>query len=282
MCPTEHLWLWDLSIGLQEDQWCNWMTTKAQLYPPLLLWNNVPTIINCGISDGVQTVSKLISSRNNCTSTNHTGSLMSTAELPPVSCGSTREVISLCPASLGTGGSWWYGVRFHSLWPSIHLPTCLSICHFSALGKQQRLFSFWLFCLALQIGDLQGFVMNFPKTDTTRLGLVLVVLAFTWSLKSVAPSSCHDFTHLLLVLVDPACLLWVSPYSSLGFLLCYTPHLKATFYTFVTGRFHVDISTASPCICVYRNWRSPNRSLFLCCTGTAALGRERNVFPLCS
>lgn len=127
MCPTEHLWLWDLSIGLHEDQWCNWMTTKAQLYPPLLLWNNVPTIINCGISDGVQAVSKLISSRNNCTSTNHTGSLMSTAELPPVSCGSTREVISLCPAFLGTGGSWWYGVKFHSLWPSIHLPTCLSL-----------------------------------------------------------------------------------------------------------------------------------------------------------
>lgn len=90
--------------------------------------------------------------------------------------------------------------------------------------------------------------MNFLRTDLPQLGLVLVVLAFTWSLKSVACSSCHDFTQLLLVLADPACLLWVSPYSSVGFLLCYTPHPEATFYTFITGRFHEDVFTASLCI----------------------------------
>lgn len=74
---TEHLWLWVLSIGLHEEQWCSWMTTNTQLYHPLLLWNNVPTSIDCGISDGVQAVPELTSSRNNCTSTNHAGSLMS-------------------------------------------------------------------------------------------------------------------------------------------------------------------------------------------------------------
>lgn len=75
-CATKHLWLWDLSIGLHRDQWCNWMTTNTQLYLPLLLWNNIPTIINCGISAGMQAISELVSSRNNCTSTNHTGSLI--------------------------------------------------------------------------------------------------------------------------------------------------------------------------------------------------------------
>lgn len=97
--------------------------------------------------------------------------------------------------------------------------------------------------------------MNFPKTDLPQLGLVLVVLAFTWSLKSVAQSSCHD--ESLLVLSDPACLFWVSPYSLVGFLLCCTPHLKATFYTFVTGRFNEDVSTASLCRYVYTGTGDP-------------------------
>lgn len=131
------------------------------------------------------------------------------------------------------------------------------MCQLSALGKHQRLFSFCLFCLALQIDGLQGFVTNFPQPDLPQLGLVLVVLAFTWSLKSVAHSSCHDFTQSLLVLADPACLLWVSPYSSVGFLLCCTPHLKATFHTFVTGRFHEGIPAASLCRCVYTGIGDP-------------------------
>lgn len=158
----------------------------------------------------------------------------------------------------------------------ILLPT-IYMCHFSALGKQQRLFSFWLFHLVLQIGGLPGFVVNFPKTDLPQLGCVLVVLAFTWSLKSVAGLSCHDFTQLLLVLADPACLLWVSPYSSVGFLLCYTPHLKTTFYTFVTGRFHEDVSTASLCICVYRSWRSPSGNLYLWAQDCSPVGWKEYV-----
>lgn len=121
--------------------------------------------------------------------------------------------------------------------------------------------------------------MNFPKTDRPHLCLVLVVLAFTWSLKSVTHSSYHNFTQFLLVLADPACLLWVSLCSSVGFLLCYTPHLKVTFYTFVTGRFHEDISTASLCICVCRNWRSPSGSLCLCCTALQPCGGEGICSP---
>lgn len=50
-----------------------------------------------------------------------------------------------------------------------------------------------------------------------------------WDLQSVPHLSCGDFTRAWLVLVDPACLLWVSPYSSVSFLLGYTSCPKATF-----------------------------------------------------
>lgn len=182
-CATGHPWLWDLSVGLYRDQWCNWITTNIELYHPLLLLNSILAIVNCGISDDMQTVSKLTNSRNNFTNTNHVGSytrlLRSYCRTATfLSRGSTRAVIPPCTACLGTGGRFHAGDVGASVIPSGPGSTCVA----SALGTQRGLFSFWCFCLALQIGDLQGFGMNFPKLDLPQLGLVSVLLASYWPL----------------------------------------------------------------------------------------------------
>ena len=217
----------------------------------------------------MQTVSKLTNGRNNCTNTNHTGSykhsLMSYCRTATfLSRGSTREVMPPWTAWLGTGGRfprWWCGGKRHPLWTRIYM------CSFSALGTQWRLFSFCWFCLALQIGGLQGFGKNFPKLDLPQLRLVSVVLAshgplsqFLICLATTSPRHCWRWRCRR----NPACLLWVSPYSSVSFLLCYTPHLKATFYTFVTGRFHEDSSIASISIYVYTVTGDPQMGDQIC------------------
>lgn len=123
-----------------------------------------------------------------------------------------------------------------------------------------------------------------PQTRSTTAWASISGLGITWALQSVPHLSSHDFTPALLVLalVKPACLLWVSPYSSVSFLLCYTPLLKATLYMLVTGRFHEDSSTASVCIYVYTVTGDPQMGDWICVSFATGLqpGEEKRSSPL--
>lgn len=126
--------------------------------------------------------------------------------------------------------------------------------------------------------------MNFPKLVLPQFGLVSVVLAphepisqFLSCLAMTLPSHCCHWQTL------PACCGFHLT-TLLSFLLSYTPHLKATFCTFVTGRFHEDSSTASLCIDVYIGTGDAQMGDGICvsvATGLQPWQRERGkcIFP---
>lgn len=155
---------------------------------------------------------------------------------------SSREVIP--PCTTWPGGR--RDVPVVVMWGKASSSLDQDLCvYLLCCGHAQRLFSFCCFCLALQIGDLQAFGMNFPRLDLPQLELRLAVLASHGPfLQSIPRSCCHDFTQALLALSDPACLLQVSSYSSVS--ASVTPLILKLHFTHVAGGFHEDSPTASP------------------------------------
>lgn len=197
--------------------------------------------------------------------------------------GSTREVIPPCTAWLGiregshTGDVGQASSICGPLWTRIYM------CSFSALGTRWRQGPL-LFLLILSGSANRwssGFWNELPQTQSATACACIGGFGITWALQSVPHSSCHDFTQASLALADPACCGFHLT-TQVSFLLCYTPCLKATFYTLVTGRFHEDSSTASLCIYVYTVTGDPQMGDWICISVATGLQpwKGENMFPL--